>query len=119
VFRAAALSVVLTVAVGPSASLLCKAWCHPQAGATTECHHADPTASPSVAGDDHCDNVVLGATAVLPEEGRRGVSVPGADHATPVTRYQPAPPTTDTNPRHEPWREWSLEKRPLSTALRI
>jgi hypothetical protein len=119
VLRAAVLSIVLTLAVGPNASLLCRIWCHPQADAATGCHHVDPTTSPSVAGDGSCDHVVLSAAAVFPDNVRRAVSAPDADYAILVPRYQLALSTTDTRPRPEPGREWRLENRPLLATLRI
>ena len=117
--RGAVLSIVLTLAIGPNAPLLCRIWCHPQADAATGCPRMDPTTSPSVAGDPRCDQAVLSAAAVLPEEVRRVVSAPDTAHAIQVTRYQLASSATDSLPRHERRRAWSVEKRPLSTALRI
>jgi hypothetical protein len=119
VFPAAAISIVLILAIGSNAQLLCKAWCHPQAAAASECHHENSSTPPSVAGDENCDNVVVAATAVLREDMRRDVSSQDANQAIPVPRYQLAQLTIDERPGQEPWREWSLGKRPLSTALRI
>jgi hypothetical protein len=117
--RGAVLSIVLTLAVGPNTPLLCRIWCHPQADASTGCPHVDPTTSPSVADDPSCDEAVQSAAAVVPEEVRRVVSAPDTDHAIQVTRYQLASSTTGRRPRHECRRGWSLERRPLSAALRI
>lgn len=117
-FGAAVLFIALTLAVGPNAALLCSAWCHPQSAAATGCHHEDPGTTPSIAADESCDDGVLSA-AFLREELRRNVSAQGVVHATLVPRYQLAHSTTDPGYRHEPWREWSLEKRSLATALRI
>ena len=118
-FRAAVLSIVLTLAIGPNAELLCKAWCHPQANAANECRHEEPANSASVAGDNGCDHVGLNVGAFLREEIPPGGHSSGVAHAVVVPRYQLARLTTDARPAHEPGREWSLEKRPLSTALRI
>ena len=85
----------------------------------SECHHKDSSATPSVAGNENCDNVVVAATAVLREDVRRDVSSQGANQAIPVPRYQLAQSTIDARSGQEPWRAWSLEKRPLTTALRI
>ena len=59
VFRAALFSIVLTLAVGQNAGLLCKVWCYPH-DATAGCRQQEPTTSPSVSGDDYCNNVALG-----------------------------------------------------------
>jgi hypothetical protein len=119
VLQAVVLSIVLTLAVGPNAELLCKASCHPHAAAASECHHGESTNSPGVAGDNNCDHVVLSVGAFLREEVLPGGRSPNVDHAVVVSRYQLAQLATDARPGREPGREWSLEKRPLATALRI
>jgi hypothetical protein len=87
--------------------------------AVSECHHENSSTTPSVAGDESCNNVVLVAAAVLREDVRRGVSSPGGEHAIPVPRCQLAPSTINVWLGHEPGRDSSLEKQPLVTALRI
>lgn len=118
-FRAALLSIVFSLAVGQNLALLCRTWCDAHAAAASECHQKNSSARPGVTGDENCDNVVVAAIAVLREDVRRGVSSPDANHAIPVPRYQLAQLTIDARPGREPWREWSLESLPLSTALRI
>lgn len=118
-FRAALLSIVFSLAVGQSVALLCRTWCDAHVAAASECHHKDSLSTPSVAGNENCENVVAAATAVLREDVRREVSSQNAHQAIPVPRYQLAQLTIDERRGQEPWREWSLEKRPLSTALRI
>ena len=118
-FRAALLSIVFSLAVGQNVALLCRTWCDAHVAAASECHHKSSSPTPSVAGDEHCDNVVLGATAVLREDARRDVSSQNANQAIPVPRYQLAHLTIAARPGEEPWRAWSLEKRPLDTTLRI
>jgi len=119
VFRAAVLSIVLTLAVGPGAALQCGPGCGAHPAAKDECHQEDHSGSPSVGGDDTCDHLVLGAVAVLREHVRRAESSPDVDHAMPVPRYQLVHSTIDVSPRHEPGRECSLDKRPLSIVLRV
>ena len=119
VFRAIVLSIVLSVVVGPSVSLLCRTWCHQETAAASGCHHENPSTTPSVAGDESCNNVVLGAAAVLREDVRRGVSSPEANQAIPVPRYQFAPSTIDACLGFGSGRDWPLKNRPLVTALRI
>ena len=118
-FQAAVLSIVLTLAVGQNVALLCRTWCDAHAAAASECHHEHSSNTPSVAGDDNCGNPVVGATAVVREDVRRGVSSQDTNHAIPVPRYQLAQLRIDSCPGQETWRERSLEKRPLSTTLRI
>ena len=121
VFRAAVLSIVLTLAVGPNASLLCRTWCgDQQAAAASGCHHEAPATSPSVAGEDCCDSAVLGIAALLLKDERLSVSSPDGGHAILVLRYQQlALSPTDARRGDEPGRAWSLERRPLPTVLRI
>lgn len=118
-FHAAVLSVVLIVAVGPNASLLCRPWCVPHAATASGRHHEAPPISPSVAGDDRCNDGVPSVAVIFREHVRRGVSASDVDHAMVVPRFQIAPSTTAARSGQEPGREWSLEKRPLATALRI
>ena len=115
VFKAAALSIAVTLVVGPNASMLCRTWCDQQAVIASGCHHEKPTTSPGLAGDDCCRNMVLGTAGVVP----RAVSAPDVDHAIWTSRFQIAPSTRDPRPGQEPGREGSLERRPLSTVLRI
>ena len=118
-FRAAVFSFMLTLTVGQNAALFCRAWCDPQVAASG-CHHGSPASPTSVAvDDDGCDHEVPDVGAFLREEVRPGAFPPPADHAPLVRRFQIGGSPTDTRPGQEPGREWSLERRPLATALRI
>lgn len=119
VFRAVVFSIVLPLALGPIAELLCQRSCHLQAIAATECPHQESATSPGVVGEDNCDHIVLSVRAFLRGEVRPGEPSPNVGHAVIVPRYHVAQLTTDARTGLEPGREWSLEKRPLSTALRI
>jgi hypothetical protein len=121
VFRAVAFSVVLILAVGPSAALLCGARCHPQAAAASACHDEKPAASSAMAARpcDDCNRASLSAVQFLREDVQRSVSALDADHAILVPRYQLARSTSAADSGQEPGRTWWLEKRPLPTALRI
>jgi hypothetical protein len=122
VFRAVAFSVVMILAIGPNAALLCTARCHPQAAATSACHHEKPSAASSVMGVhpcDDCNSASLSAVQFLREDVQRSVSALDADHAILVRRYQLARSTSAADPGQETGRTWWLEKRPLPTALRI
>ena len=117
-FRTVLLSIVFSLAGGQDLALLCRTWCDGHAVAATECHHKN-SRTPSVAGSENCDSGVAAATAVLREDVRRDVSSRNGNQAIPVVRYQLAQLTIGAGSLQEPWREWSLENRPLSTALRI
>jgi hypothetical protein len=119
VFRVAVFSVVLSLAVGPNTTLLCRAWCDPPAAATG-CHHrGDSSDSPSLVREHHCDDRAPNSTAFLKEDVRRSRSSSNADPAITITRSQVAPARTDARLDHELGHLPSLEKRPLETALRI
>ena len=117
-FRAVVFSIALTVAAGPSATLLCGTWCDRPAAAATGCRHEDPATSPTVAAGGSCDSMALSSVAFLREEARRGKSASEAAHAVLVRRYQLAHSTTKPSPHHQPGL-WSLEIPPLPTVLRI
>jgi hypothetical protein len=119
VFRTVLLSIVFSLAVGQDLALLCRTWCDGHAVGAIECYHKNSSRMPSVAASENCDNLVVAATAVLREDVRRDASSRNGNQAIPVPRYQLAQLTIDAGAGQEPWREWSLEKRPLSTALRI
>jgi hypothetical protein len=119
VFRAAVLSIVLTLAVGPNASLLCAVWCHPDAASTGSCEHPDPTSTPSVNAKDGCPDIAAGTSALVREEMRRGVSASDGQHAVVVPPFQFVPPPTPPEFGREPGQHPPLEARPLVLALRI
>ena len=118
-FRTVLLSIVFSLVAGQDLALLCRTWCDGHTVGESECHHKNSFHRPSVAGSENCDNVVVASTAVLRDDVRRDVSSRNGNQAIPVPRYQLAQLTIGAGPGQEPWREWSLEKRPLSTTLRI
>jgi hypothetical protein len=117
-FRAAVLSIALTLAVGQNAGLLCRLWCHPSE-APTDCEHPDQTTSLSVTGEGNCNNVTLGAIAFVREDVRRGESAPDTQHAVAIPSFRFAPPLTDIRSDHDPGQQSRLAARPLVIALRI
>jgi hypothetical protein len=116
-FRAALFSIVVTLAVGQSAGLLCKVWCHDATSAG--CRHQDSATSPSVNADDDCRSAVLGAVAFVREDARRTAAAPHAQNALVVSRFRLAPSTTALRLGFESNRRLPLEERPLVIALRI
>ena len=124
VFRAVLLSIVVTLAVGQnSVLLLCNTGCDAHAAPASAPHHEHSSnhsfTSLAVAGNECCDDMRVSAAAFVREDVRRNVSSPDAGYAIPVPSYQVVHPTIATRPGQEPGREWSLEKRALSSALRI
>ena len=119
-FRAAALSIVLTLAVGPNAPLLCWVECdQPQADASV-CSHVGPTTISSLAGDHSCnDDAGLGVAEFLPRDARRDVSFAKAHHANPPLASCLAQPAVDTHPGDTPERECPVDRQRLTTTLRL
>ena len=117
VFRAALFSIVLTLAVGQNASLLCNAWCHDATSA--RCPHQDSTTSPSVSAGDNCRSDVSEAVAFVGEDARRTAAAPDAQNAFAVPRFLLACSHIDLGFGFESGRRLLLEERPLILALRI
>ena len=123
-FRAAILSIVVTLAGSPSAPLLCRVWCDHTAGAgmakSDECHHHGvPSDSPKVAENDTCTTTAPGVVAFIREDTQRVSSAPPASHALVVLRYQLVAATAGDSRPSNAATEWTFEKRPLTTTLRV
>jgi hypothetical protein len=118
-FRAAALSIVLTLAVGPNASLLCRVVCdQPQADASV-CNHKGPTTIASVAGANSCDAAGLGVAEFLPRDIRPDVSFGKGHHPNPKLGSALAQPAVDARPGDKAEREWPIDKQRLTSNLRL
>lgn len=120
VFRAAVLSIVLTLVAGPNASLLCAVWCHPEAAAAAErCEHPDATDTANVTANGSCPDTAAVTPALVREDVRRGISASDGQAAVLVPSFQfvarPTTPEFGGESRQHP----PLEARPLVLALRI
>ncbi len=118
VFRATILAVVLLFAVGPSASLFCKAWCDPHVAAENGCHHEGNGGGPSVRSHDSCDDSIQGLAVVLKEDLRRAPT-PDGGAVVLTARFQTIPPATRLGPAWNWGRPPSDLKQPQTTPLRI
>ena len=118
VFRAAVVSIVLTLAVGQNAALLCSVWCHPPEAASGACEPQHQATSPSLTGNDSCTQVAAGATAFVREDVRRGAA-PDAQHSVVVAWFQFAPPQAHSTSGRQPRQQSPLGASPLILALRI
>lgn len=118
-FRAIALSVVLTLAAGPTAAQVCKAWCSSQSAALTGCQHGASTTDPSAASDSNCDRAALSVGVFFRGEVERAGPAQHESHAVRVPRYQVPLLTTNGQAEQQAAHDWSLASRPLTTALRI
>jgi hypothetical protein len=119
VFRAAVLSIVLTLANGPNATLLCSVWCHPAEALPAECQHQDATTSPRATGDDGCRTAPARAAALVREDGKRGSATAGGDHAVAVPRFHAGRPLMATSRKYERGQLHPGAAPPVLIALRI
>ena len=120
VFRAAVLSIVLTLVIGQNTAPLCWAWCDPMPAAETGCDHHDAVATSTTSvGDGTCDMVVFSAVGFLREEPRRGVSDQNAQHAILIPCDQLAHATMATRPGPNPGFEPSPGQPTLPAVLRL
>ena len=113
------MSIVLTLAVGPSAPLFCKVWCDSQQAAAAGCHHEDGTGSPGVAGDNQCDDRPVGLVGFVRDDGRRAADALDHQHAVALAPLRFTPPRTEIRSGHDPGQQPLLAARPLTIALRI
>ena len=111
----------MTLAAGQNAALLCSTWCDAHAPAASACHHPDPAPSTRVGAGDDCCTAVLrtSTTTFLREDVRLGVSRADSVYAIPAVNSLSAQSTIDGRLGQLPGRDWSLEKRPFPTALRL
>jgi len=94
VFRAALLSIVVTLTLGQNATLLCSVWCHPQQSASSACGHHVPMTSPSMTGNESCVQAAAGPMVLVREDARGIASDSYARYGATVARFQVVPPST-------------------------
>jgi len=119
VFRAAVLSIVLTLALGPNAALLCPVWCHPEEAKASACQHQNATTSPRVTGEDSCRTAPTTTKAFVREDAKRGSPTPIAQQTVSSLPFRLGSPPTDTRRMHEATTSLSAVASPLLIALRI
>lgn len=117
-FRAALFSIVLTLAAGQNAALLCGVWCHSGEGMAGPCEHKTESSSPGIVAHDDCS---IGGNAIVfvRDDARRGTSLPEVEDAVLVPRFALTAPAADTHSGYEPGSRLLLELRPLVLSLRI
>jgi hypothetical protein len=119
VFRAAVLSVALTLAMGPNGSLLCSMWCYPQENRASACQHQDATTSPQVTGGDSCRTDSANRTTLVREEAKRGTPTPDAQHAVAIPRFRFTPPAIHTTRAYQVTTSHPADAPPILVALRL
>lgn len=116
-FRAFVLLSVITLAAGPDASVLCRAWCGPEAPAD-ECRHESSEQSPTLTAGDCCVAIESGVPATLASDVLTKVSSPGAQIIPAPGRWS-ARQSSDGRLGREPVRPLAVSPPRLSTILRI
>ena len=116
--RLTTVAVVLGLVLGPSADLLCRVVCVPNAAATPNCHHGDADANVVTAGGE-CHSPMLVPGDLPPDATRRGLANGDAGEAlVPAgVAASGSPDCRELDSTASPWRQ--LDRRPLSTTLRI
>lgn len=118
--RASVLAIVLLLAIGQDAVLLCRGWCHPAGSAMAECHERIQ-GSRTVArlkGGDGCGRMTVDAGVFVKEDLRRA-SDAGGWHAAVVPRFHaPAPAGTERQDSEPGRMSVPAARRPV-LALRI
>ena len=98
-FRSAALFIVLTLALGPTAGLVCQVSCDRHEVATTGCHQDQSLKSVTVtARDSCCEATVSILVAFVREDARRRVSAPATQHVDVVSNVEFTPSIVDRPP---------------------
>lgn len=113
--RATILSVVLFLITGPSASLLCGAWC-PRVSVASHCHHEEGGSTARLASDDACDGATQTTSTFLKEDLRTGSSHDAAPSVAVETLKLERPVTLRRTAQSLPL---TVPKCPLSAPLRI
>jgi hypothetical protein len=90
-FRALVLSIALSVLAGPSAPLLCRAWCDHvlPAAAASECHHDASAEAVITAGLHSCPGVATSTVAFVREDSRRAESAPDSVQGLLARHHRP------------------------------
>jgi hypothetical protein len=117
VFRAALVSIVLALTLGPNATLLCRVWCQPQERANSTCEH-HPSSAPSVTGNESC-TPIEGITPFVRESGRGGSSASDGQPSVVIAPFHPSLSLSAPAPANAHSHALPQDVRPLVVALRI
>jgi hypothetical protein len=116
--RALVHSLVLIVAIGPTAATICRTACDGQAG-TVACIHEHRQAAPRVSSGAVCSDIGIGFTAFVKDDVRRGASASHEDVLMAVPEVLVRPLMAAPHVAAQPCHGGSFDSRPLSAALRI
>jgi hypothetical protein len=118
-FRAAFVSIVLTLTLGQNVALLCRVWCHPQKSVNSTCEHQASTTSAGVTANESCAWVAAGPTPFVREDAPRAVSGSDTQHGIAVAQFQFTPPLFLSARGLQLAQTAPQEARPLVLPLRI
>ena len=116
VFRAVILSIVLTMAAGQNAAVLCRALCEP-IGSATGCHHEVASTTPIVTGNGDC-SVTLNDVAAVRTDDRRSLTDTVLRAAVVVSSDEVPPPAAPSDRASVRWSGSPLAIHPLVIAFR-
>ena len=119
VFRAALISIVLTMTLGQNVALLCRVWCHPQQSVNSACEHQVQTTSPSVTANESCSGVAAELALFVREDGRQTASASDSQQSVAVARFLLVRPPSFSARALESSQAATVEGPPLVLALRI
>ena len=117
-FRAALFSLVVILAAGPNAALLCGTQCHSGAERASAWEHNTHATTPGVVVKGDCA-VNANPVVFVREDARRSASAPDVTGAAAVARFVSTPPAAGTPSVSHPNGRPVLELRPLVFALRL
>lgn len=117
--RGTLLAIVVLLAIGQDATLLCPDWCKSDSRPAAECHDLSLRGTLcKMAGDASCERVPDSFAVIVNEDARR-VSAPGVSSVAVVSRHATPAMATGVHRVRAPGRAPAVESRPLVRTLRI
>ena len=117
-FRAALLSIVLTLAAGQDAALWCGLWCHSGGQMSGGCEHQTEPTSLGIIGNNDC-TIDGNAMEFVREDARQSVSAPSVQSGAALPLFVLTPPASGRHSGDDAAGHRLLDLRPLAFALRI
>ena len=113
-FRTTVLSIALTLAVAPNATVVCALWCHPDEARTMACEHQGASTSPRLTETDSCRPLSATTTPFVREAAKRGQQASQLAAAVPQFRFVP-----ETTVGSGPYTALATASPPVLVALRL
>ena len=118
-FRSTVFAIVLSLAVGPAARLICEAGCGPRVAEASGCRQSHHGPATTVAGIDACGTRPVLAVTSVRDDTRRLVAPPDERHAVLGTAGYIAARGVSHDIRSFRRDGPPVQRRPLTPALRI